>query len=60
METLCFIEVVDHVLSQEDVDISGADPVVSHTVDALERCIRFESLLLSQLDSLFLNDLLVL
>jgi hypothetical protein len=46
MEALGYIEVVDHVLAQENVYVLSADLVFATSVDTLEGGIRLEALLL--------------
>ena len=60
VEALSFTNVVDHVVLEELVDVVGADLSQLHAVDALEGSPGFETVLLGELLSLLLHDLLVL
>ena len=60
VEALSFTNVVDHVVLKELVDVVGADLSQLHAVDALEGSPGLETVLLGELLSLLLHDLLVL
>ena len=60
VEALSLADVVDQVVLQELVDIVGRDLAQLHTIDSFEGRPWLEPLLLGQLLSLLLDDLLVL
>ena len=60
VEALSFTNVVYHVVLKELVDVVGADLSQLHAVDALEGSPGLETVLLGELLSLLLHDLLVL
>lgn len=60
MEDFILLDVVDHVVDQELVDVVGTYLPDTHSVDSLECAPWFESFLSCQILSLFLYDLFVL
>ena len=60
VEALSLTDVVDHVVLEELVDVVGANLAQLHAVDALEGSPGLETVLLGELLSLLLHNLLVL